>query len=100
MSGFKFYREKKQRWEKPIEEDDKNYIDLIVAAGEKYFKANMELPVEAVVEAAFRDVLEMEIEKLEKKVKNSVLYASDILKEKYPKRINTNIKDGESKNDK
>lgn len=85
MSGFKYHREKKQRWSAPISEDQKNYIDMIVAAGEKWIKQNPELPVDAVSEAAYREVLDKEFEILERKIKSAILYATDKLKEMYPK---------------
>lgn len=97
MSSFKYFREKKKRSENKISDSEKNYVDRIVEAAEPFITNNKDMPVETAIEAAYREILNYELSELEKKMQGCVLYATDILKEKYSSLLNNNIKDGESK---
>jgi hypothetical protein len=101
MGSFKNYREKKKRNDSKAEltDSERTYIDKIVAIADQHMTVNNDLDIEAVIETAYRQVLDEEMVNIDKQLKNAVLYATDKVKEKYPPKLNTNINDGDPKDD-
>lgn len=98
--GFKKFIEKQNRSRATLSNDERSYLDKLVDIATGLYSQNKAQPTEQIIDCAARTLIELELREIEKKVQNSLLYATDAIKEKCPQlEINSNINSNGEKTD-
>lgn len=87
--SFKQFVAKQERSRATLSVSERSYLDKIVDVAKQVYQQNKLTAPEALAEYAFKEALKSEMEVLERDMRNSLIYAVDIIKEKCPQLIQT-----------
>lgn len=73
-----------------LSREENDYVDRIVETGHGIISQNKNIDFEQLINLALSEVIRQDQEEVVKRVQNASMYASDIIKDKYFKNINTN----------
>lgn len=79
--------------------DDRTFLETLLGVAKEIYSQNPYVLPEELFTYASESLVQKAVEDLNKQIKDVYIYAIDEIKEKFPQKINTDINDEESKDE-